>query len=99
MQGLIRGIVTHRHIIMKYARDDFHGVKGHLFNIINDLVDAQMKIENVAAYMTKRTKYFTKYANHSAWKFNLKYSKGVAKTCNDRMDDVTDFSSKITKET
>jgi hypothetical protein len=99
MQGLIKGIVTHRFIIMKYAKEEFHGVRGHLFNIINDLVDAQMKIRNVAAYMTKRIRKFNKYASRTAWKYNLKYSKGVAKICSRREESVMDKSVDITKET
>lgn len=99
MGDLIKGVVKHRHIVMNYAKEEFHKVKGHLFNIINALVDAQLKISNVDAYMAKRVKLMTKKIDNSAWKFQLKYSKGVGKYCSSYMDRVAEYSGIIEKET
>jgi hypothetical protein len=37
---------------MNYAREEFHTVKGAIFNIVDSLIDSQRAIESVDDYFT-----------------------------------------------
>jgi len=60
MTSTIKNVGKHKHIIMNYARDEFHSVKGALFNIVNSLEDSQRAIKSVDTYFLSRVKYFEK---------------------------------------
>ena len=45
MKSTIDKIGSHKHVIMNYARDEFHQVKGSLFTIVDSLIDSQRAIE------------------------------------------------------
>jgi hypothetical protein len=34
-------VEKHKHVIMHYAKEEFHTVKGSLFDIVDALIDAQ----------------------------------------------------------
>jgi len=36
----IKALGKHKHVIMNYARDEFHSVKGAVFNAVDSLIDA-----------------------------------------------------------
>jgi hypothetical protein len=81
MQSTIKKVSAHKHLIMNYAREDFHTVKGALFDIVDDLIDSQRSISSTLTYFEGRAKYMTKRIDSEKWKYQLKYSTGVTKRC------------------
>jgi hypothetical protein len=77
MAKVISSVSAHKHIMMNYAREDFHKVKGALFNIVDDLIDVQRSIESTNAYFKKRAAYMKKRIADDKWKYQLKYSTGI----------------------
>jgi len=73
MVGQITKIEKHKHIIMNYAKPEFHSVKGHLFDIVDALIDSQRDIVSVDDYFQGRIKYINKRISATPWKFQLKY--------------------------
>ena len=81
MASTIKNVGKHKHIIMNYARDEFHSVKGSLFNIVNSFEDSQRAIHSVDTYFLSRVKYFEKNISKPEWKYQLKYSTMITKMC------------------
>jgi hypothetical protein len=77
----ITSLGKHKHVIMNYPRDEFHSVKGSIFNIVDGLIDAQRAIVSVEEYFGSRVKYLERKLNAEPWKFQLKYSTMVSKYC------------------
>lgn len=50
MKSTIKELGDHKHIIMNYAREEFHTVKGAIFNIVDSLIDSQRAVESVTEY-------------------------------------------------
>jgi hypothetical protein len=80
---------------MNYANEEFHTVKGSLFNIADSLIDAQRAIESVDSYFNGRLKYLKKRITHDAWKYQLKYSTGITKRCESEHARVANFEKTI----
>jgi hypothetical protein len=97
MKSTITDLGAHKHIIMNYAREEFHTVKGAIFNIVDSLIDAQRAIESVDEYFVGRIKYMTKRIKEDAWKFQLKYSAGVTKRCESEQARVSSFAATVSK--
>jgi hypothetical protein len=81
MGPTIKAIGAHKHVIMNYARDEFHSVKGDIFNIVDSLIDSQRAIASVDNYFVGRIKLLNKRITADPWKYQLKYSTGVTKRC------------------
>lgn len=81
LRPMIESIGKHKHVIMNYARDEFHSVKGSIFNIVDGLIDAQRAIVSVEEYFGSRVKYLERKLDAEPWKFQLKYSTMVSKYC------------------
>lgn len=82
---------------MNYAREEFHTVKGSLFNIVDGLIDSQRAIESTTSYFMGRVTYMKKKIDNDAWKFELKYSTGLTKRCESDHARVSSFESLVHK--
>lgn len=92
---IINNVGAHKHMIMNYARNEFHTVKADLFTIVDSLIDSQRSIENVEEYFMGRIKYMNKRITADDWKYQLKYSTGVTKRCASEASTVENFEKKI----
>lgn len=90
-------IGKHKYVIMNYAQENFHSVKGNLFNIADSLIDVQRQIESVDTYFTGRTRYLEKRITADPWKYQLKYSTGITKRCESSHAGISAFSATIQK--
>lgn len=99
MKSIITQVGAHKHVIMNYARDEFHSVKGALFNIVDALIDSQRTINSVDSYFKGRVNATDKRIKEDAWKFQLKYSTSIAKRCASEIDDVEAYKTTIEKNT
>lgn len=97
MKSTIKQLGAHKHIIMNYAREEFHTVKGAIFNIVDSLIDSQRAIESVDDYFTGRIKYMKKRITADDWKYQLKYSTGITKRCQSEHSRVSGFATTIAK--
>lgn len=95
MKATVENLGAHKHIIMNYAREEFHTVKGSIFNIVDSLIDSQRRIASVDDYFTGRIRYMTKRIDADQWKYQLKYSTGLTKRCASEADDVAAFSKTV----
>lgn len=91
LRPMIESIGKHKHVIMNYARDEFHSVKGSIFNIVDGLIDAQRAIVSVEEYFGSRVKYLERKLDAEPWKFQLKYSTMVTKYCASNQERVEKF--------
>jgi hypothetical protein len=95
IQPTISALGRHKHVMMNYAKDEFHNVKGAVFNIVDSLIDSQRSIESVSNYFTTRVKYMEKRIDAEPWKFQLKYSTMVTKYCESSHERVSEFDDTI----
>jgi hypothetical protein len=95
MASTIHGIGAHKHVIMNYAREEFHTVKGSIFNIIDSLIDAQRSILSVGSYFNSRIAYLDKRILADPWKYQLKYSTGITKRCQSEHAHISSFEKTI----
>merc|ERR1712178_447000 len=95
LRPTIDGIGKHKHIIMNYARDEFHSVKGSIFNIVDSIIDGQRAIVSVEEYIQSRLKYLERKLDAEPWKFQLKYSTMVTKYCASNEDRIQKYVSAI----
>lgn len=94
----ITALGKHKHIIMNYARDQFHGVKGNIIDIVDSLIDSQRAIESVEHYNLGKLKYFKKNIAKESWKFQLKYSTMITKYCNSNNARIAEFAQSIEED-
>jgi len=99
MKTTVSLIGAHKHVIMNYAKDEFHTVKGSIFNIVDSLIDVQRAISSVDTYFEGRIKYLTRRITADEWKYQLKYSTGVTKRCSSEHGRISGFEASIEKET
>jgi len=95
MKTIFTEIGAHKYVLMNYANEEFHTVKGSLFNIVESLIDVQRAIESVDSYFNGRLKYMTKRITADPWKYQLKYSTGITKRCESEHARVSDFEKKV----
>lgn len=95
MGPTITAIGAHKHVIMNYARDEFHSVKGNIFDIADSLIDSQRAIGSVDAYFLGRVKLLNKRITADPWKYQLKYSTMVTKYCTKENERIQKFEDTI----
>jgi hypothetical protein len=69
MTPTVEKLSEHKHVIMNYAKEEFHTVKAAIFNIVDSLIDAQRAIESVESYFEGRMDAMKKRLGADAWKF------------------------------
>lgn len=80
---------------MRYAKEEFHEVKGKLFDIVGSMIDSQKEIESVEEYFKGRIKYMNKRISSDLWKYQLKYSTGITKRCASESSKIEEFNQII----
>merc|ERR1719359_2167893 len=80
---------------MNYSKDEFHKVKGSVFNIVDSLIDSQRAIDSVETYNISKIKYLKKRINAEPWKFQLKYSTMITKYCGSNNARISEFEETI----
>lgn len=94
-EQIIQHVHRSKYMIMNYARDEFHVVKGKLFNIVDSMIDSQNAIESVEEYFKGRIKYMDRRITSDMWKYQLKYSTGVTKRCASESTRIEEFDNTI----
>jgi len=49
---IITNLSLHKNIMMNYGKEEFHTVKGKIFNIADSFIDSQRTVESVYSYFT-----------------------------------------------
>lgn len=95
-ESIIKSVGVHKHMIMNYAKTEFHTVKDKLFNIVGSFRDVQRLIESTEEYLGGNAlKYMEKRISSDKWKYQLKYSTKFTKKCAFDAPRVTAFADVI----
>lgn len=95
-EAIIKSVGAHKHMIMNYAKAEFHTVKDKLFNIVGAFRDVQRVIESTEGYLGGNAlRYMEKRIGSPMWKYQLKYSTKFTKKCAFDAPRVMEFAGKI----
>lgn len=84
--------------MVRYANKQFHEAKGHMFDVVDGLTDAQRDIVSTEKYINKQLGLMNKRLGQTEWKFQMKYGTRVTSKCTTDAERTTSQFDKLKKE-